>query len=569
MNDPYIVQYKKAIDNGFVEIDGKPVRLVVGWKIRKAVDILCGYLEDPRFVFDPSDCHKRFEFEESCCLQGYAPFYNKPLRLMLWQKAFWEAIYSFRDRETGLLLINEALLEVARKNGKSTMIAGDCATDLFIGKGGVNIGCVSNDDRQAKMIWNEVAGMRHRLDTKDEVSSNNLVEIRNDKKNIKVFRLSSKTQNKDGFNFVKAYQDEAHDCKNDEIAEATQRAMSTHAERLFITISTNGFLNGMYFDKKLDYANKWLEGEIDNPHYLPFLYEQDDESEVWGSDRDMWQKSNPSLIYGVKTWSFLQDSIEKAKIDKESRMHLLTKDFNFKVSNSSAWLTKEEYDYPTDPFTLEDFRGSVALGAVDLSDCGDLTIGLSLLMKPNSDIKFIVPQFFIPESKLNDKDNGADYRKWTREINPVTGDPYVIAIKGNRINQKAVADFFQGLRDKYQIETMMIGYDPWHSDMFLHWCDKKTGYGFNTMKIYQNSKLMSYPMKSVERDICARLINYGNNPVMANCFNNCSAKIVGDFIMPEKIDGQYSRKIDGVVALIIAYATLEKNEIGFTDYVRR
>ena len=89
------------------------------------------------------------------------------------------------------------------------------------------------------------------------------------------------------------------------------------------------------------------------------------------------------------------------------------------------------------------------------------------------------------------------------------------------------------------------------------------------MKIYQNSKLMSFPMKTVERDLNARLINYGNNPVMKYCFNNMSAKIVGDLIMPEKIDGQYSRKIDGVVALIILYATLEKNELNFTAYVRR
>lgn len=569
MPDPYIVQYRDAIEHGWVEINGERVRLVVGWKIRKVIDILCGYLDDPRFVFDPTECYRRFQFQETLCLQGQAPFYNKPLKLMLWQKAFWEAVYSFRERDTGLLLINEALLEVARKNGKTTMIGGDADTDLFIGEGGVNLCCASNDDRQAKLIWSEVAGMRQRLDQKNEVTSNNLVEIRNNARNIKVFRLSSKTQNKDGFNFKKAYQDEAHDCKTDEIAEACQRSMSTHDEHLFITVSTNGFLNGMYFDKKLEYANKWLDGEIDNPHYLPFLYEQDDEAEVWSGDRDLWQKANPSLIYGVKKWSFIEQSISKAQIDKESRMHLLTKDFNIKVSNSKAWLTLEEYDYTQEPFKLEDFRGKVCLGAVDLSDCGDLTVAEALFMKPDSDEKFVVAQFFIPESKLKDQDNGAKYAEWSRTINPQTGEPYVTVCKGNKINQKAVADWFQSLRRKYQIEPIMVGYDPWHSDVFLLHCDKKTGYGIPTMKIYQNSKLMSYPMKTVERDLNSRLVNYGNNPVMKYCFANMSAKIVGDLIMPEKIDGQYSRKIDGVVALIILFATYEKNQTNFELYLRR
>lgn len=565
---PYIVQYYEAIKTGFIEIDGKQVKLVVGSKIKKVIERLISYFDDERILFDPKECYKRFEFEESMCLQGYAPFFNKPISLMLWQKAFYEAIYSFYDKQTGLLLINEALLEVGRKNGKSTMVAADGNTDLFIGEGGINICCCSNDDRQAKLIWSEVAGMRSRLDPKNEVTSHNLTEIRNNAKNIKILRLSSKTQNKDGFNFKKTYHDEAHDCKNDDIAEACLRSMSTHDEHLYVTVSTNGFLNEMYFDKKLEYANAWLNGEIDNIHYLPFLFEQDDESEVWSGNRDLWQKANPSLIYGVKKWSFIEQNIIKAQIDKESRMHLLTKDFNIKVSNSKAWLTFEEYDYEQQPFTLKDFRECVALGSVDLSDCGDLTVAELLLMRKGNSVKYVVPQFFIPESKLEDKDNGAKYKEWSQTINPVTGDPYVIVIKGNKINQKNVADWYQSLRDKYAIETIMIGYDPWHSDIFLMWCDKKTGYGFNTMKIYQNSKLMSYPMKTVERDLNARLINYCNNPVMKYCFNNMSAKIVGDLIMPEKIDGQYSRKIDGVVALIILYATLEKNEVNFNNYLR-
>lgn len=567
VKNSYIYQYNEAIKNGYIDINGERKRFIVGSKIKKAVKKLMGYFEDERIIFDPTECYRRFDFEESLCLQGYAPFYNKPISLMLWQKAFYEAVYSFYEKETGNLLINEALLEVARKNGKSTMVAGDLNTDLFIGQGGVNICCCSNDDRQAKFIWSEVAGMRSRLDIKNEITSHNLTEIKNNAKNIKVLRLSSKTQNKDGFNFVKAAHDEAHDCKDDEIAEAVQRAMSTHEERLFITVSTNGFLNEMYFDKKLKFADAWLNDEIDDIHYLAFLYEQDDEAECWG-DIELLQKSNPSLLYGVKKYSFLEQSRQKALLDKESRMHYLTKDCNVKCSNSSAWLTLDEYWYDQEPFTLERFRGRVCLGAVDLADCGDLAVAEALFMERGNDTKFVVPQFFIPESKLKDKDNGAKYEEWAHTINPVTGMPYVTVCKGNKIDQKNIADWYQSLRDKYGIETIMVGYDPWHSDVFLLWCDKKTGYGFNTMKIYQNSKLMSFPMKTVERDLHARLINYGNNPVMQYCFGNMSAKIVGDLIMPEKIDGQYSRKIDGVVALIILYATLEKNEVTFNQYLQ-
>jgi len=39
--------------------------------------------------------------------------------------------------------------------------------------------------------------------------------------------------------------------------------------------------------------------------------------------------------------------------------------------------------------------------------------------------------------------------------------------------------------------------------------------------------------------------------------------------MIEKIKGQYSRKIDGVITMIILYATFEKNEATIDAYVRR
>lgn len=567
IKNSYIYKYSEAIKNGYIDINGERKRLIVGSKIKKVIKILLGYFEDERIIFDPTECYRRFDFQESLCLQGYAPFYNEPLKLMLWQKVIDEATYSFYEKATGKRLIHEVLTEVARKNGKSTKEAGDQNTDLFIGEGGINLCVCSNDDRQARLIWNECNGMRQRLDTKNELTSNNLTEIRNDRKNIRILRLSSKTQNKDGFNFKKAIHDEAHDCKDDEIAEAVLRAMSTHEDYLFKTVSTNGFINGGYFDKKLEYANAWLNGEIDNIHYLAFLFEQDDEAECWG-DIELLQKSNPSLIYGVKKYSFLEQSRQKAQLDKESRMHFLTKDCNIKCSNSSAWLTLDEYWYDQTPFTLNDFRGCVGLGSVDLADCGDLAVAEVLFMRRGDDTKYVVPQFFIPESKLKDKDNGAKYEEWAHTTNPVTGKPYITVCKGNKIDQKHIADWYQSLRDQYGIETIMIGYDPWHSDIFLLWCDKKTGYGFNTMKIYQNSKLMSFPMKTVEREITAKLINYGNNPVMKYCFGNMSAKIVGNFIMPEKINGDYSRKIDGVVALIILYATLEKNEVTFNQYLK-
>ena len=218
----YLEEYHRMI---------KAREVIAGEWLEKAID---GYIEDmsnPEYIYDTTEAHKRIKFQESFCLQSKQPYYMKPIKLMPWQKAFWECLYSFKMADTGLRRFNEALMLIARKNGKSTCFAADGTTDLFVGLGGNDICCASNDDRQAKLIWAEIGGMRQRLDPKKAITGQNLTEIRNKVKNISCIRLSSKSSNLDGFNFGKVYMDESHDLEKDDLPEACWRSMSAKAKR--------------------------------------------------------------------------------------------------------------------------------------------------------------------------------------------------------------------------------------------------------------------------------------------------------------------------------------------------
>ena len=93
--------------------------IVAGYYLRKEVENLVEELEDERFTYDTTEAEKRIRFMETLCLQSKAPYYMQPMKLMPWQKAWIEAIYSFRDARTGLRRFTEAILEIARKNGKA------------------------------------------------------------------------------------------------------------------------------------------------------------------------------------------------------------------------------------------------------------------------------------------------------------------------------------------------------------------------------------------------------------------------------------------------------------------
>ena len=534
----FLEEYQDLINNGDV---------IVGYWIKKEIQNLIDDLNNPDFIYDTAEAHKRIKFMQSLCLQSKQPYYMQPLQLMAWQCAWWEAVYSFKMADTGKRRFTEGLLEIARKNGKSTMFAADGNYDLFLGEGGTDICCASNDDRQARLIWSEIGGMRSRLDPRKLITGQNLTEIKNRQKNITVFRLSSKTQNKDGFNISKTYLDESHDiCEENgqsEIAEACWRGMSSKEEPLFLNCTTQGFNRECYLDNKINYAKKVIEGEIDDQHFIPFLFEQDNETEIW-ADESSWEKSNPSIRYGVKKINKLRRDVEAAKFDKATRIHLLTKDFNIPQSNAQSWLMLEDYDYPQTVYDLEDFRGAFILGAVDLAATTDLANAKILLMRVGDKTKYVYSHYFIPESKLtssDDKEAGANYVEWAKQGLLSIHD-------GNEIDISQVADWFYLLNKDFKLKTYKIGYDQRYAKTFIDRCDE---YGFETEMLSQG-RALSNAMKLTEAELKSNNINYQNNEIDKWCLMNCCCAVdnVGN-IQPVKQGRQQSKRIDGAVTLIM------------------
>lgn len=519
--------------------------VIAGYWIKTEIANLVRDLQNPVYEYNTAAAEKRIKFIQTMCLQSKAPYYMQPVKLMPWQLAWYEALYSFKM--DGKRRFTEGLLEIARKNGKSTMLAADGMVDLFVGEGGADICCASNDDRQAKLIWTEIAGMRSRLDPRRVVTGQNLTELKNRLKNITVFRLSSKTQNKDGFNISKTYLDESHDIREEdgqsEIADACWRGMSSKDEPLFINSTTQGFNRDCYLDKKIAEAKRVISGEQDNPHFLPFLFEQDSELEVW-QDEASWEKSNPSIRYGVKKVDKLRQDVEAAKHDKATRIKMLTKDFNIPQATSQGWLMLEDYDYPQSGLTLEDFRGAFCLAAVDLSATTDLSNIKILLRKPEDKKKYVYGMYFIPESKLeasDDKAAGARYAEWAKA-------GYLTICEGNEIDITAVADYLFKVFKGYGIKTYKCGYDQRFAKTFIERCGE---YGIETEMLAQG-RALSNAMKLTEADLKSRLIEYGGNPIDKWNLENCCIEVdnLGN-VQPVKVRGNHSKRIDGAVTLIM------------------
>lgn len=534
----YLVQYREAIRRG---------EIIAGQELIIELDRLIADLDNPRYTYDTREASDRIDFMQGCIRLTKSPFYGQPMKLMLWQKALIEVMYSFKMTDSGFDRFKRIVLLIARKNTKSETCSALALTESVVGPQGADIVCSSNDDNQASIIYDAIDTMRLLIDPTSKDTWRNQRFIRCNVTNSKIFKLSDRTRNKEGRNIDFAIVDEAHEMKTNVIAKSVEQSQSLKDNPKFIIITTEGFVNDGFLDDELRSCRAILAGEdegIAAERTLPWLYTQDSEAEIW-QDESTWMKSNPTLGI-VKKWDYLREQVDKARRSKADRMFVLAKDFNIKVSNSQQWLAEEDFVYPA-IYDLEDFRGSFALGAVDLSETTDLTCAKVLLMRKGDKVKYIHTQYFIPESKLeraNDVGYGADYPEWARA-------GYVTIHEGNENDLSRVADWFYSLYEEYGIRVMMCGYDQRFAKDFLQ---KMEFYGFDCEMVYQNKLTLSTPMKLVEADLKDRLINYNENPVDRWCLGNASMEIdsLGN-VMAVKINNQAARRIDGAVTLIILY----------------
>ena len=385
--------------NWFLEYYGKAKsgEILVGKELMKTLERLHDDLSNPRYTFDLRPGSIRIDFIETFCKHTKSPFTGMPFKLTLWEKAFLQVSYGFKMADTGLRRFNEVVLLIARKNGKTTFVAGIDLAEFFLSRG-VDIVCASNTSEQANILFDEINNMREASPVLEKRTSKNIFCIRFGKKNdrraslnkSKIKKMSAQSRNKDGYNIEVGCIDEVHEMTDSKVYDAIKQSQSTKKEPLIFIITTEGVTVGGFLDSKLDYCRKILKGEIADERVLPWLYTQDSQEEIFEDPRT-WEKSNPSLGE-IKQPAYLEDLMNKSRNDLATRVTMLCKDFNVKQTEDGSWLNFKDIENK-ETFKIEDLRGCYAIGGADLSSTTDLTCAVLYVEK--SGRKYLISHFFI------------------------------------------------------------------------------------------------------------------------------------------------------------------------------
>ena len=560
-DNSHLLEYRARAETG---------EIIIGQELWMELDNLAEDFYNDRYFYNTDSARLRMDFMENCIRLTKSPFYNKPMVLMLWQKAWIEAFYSFKMSDTKFDRFKKTILLIARKNTKSETSSALANSEFIVGNEGADICCSSNDDAQCSLVYDAVDMMRRLYDPNDRDTKRNQSFILNKTTNTKVFKMSDRTKNKEGRNIDFAIVDETHEMKENIIGKSIEQSQSLKDNPKFINITTEGFIVDGYLDDELKKARKVINKEDDGlagERLLPWLYTQDSEQEVWTGNRHnrLWEKSNPTLGI-VKKWEYLEEQVDVAKTSKADRIFVLSKDFNIKQNGAESWLNLEDYDYEA-AYNLEDFRGCICMGAVDLSETTDLTAAKILLMKKDDPTKYIYQHYFIPESKLEDSDDwnvGARYKEWAKA-------GLLTITEGNDIDLAIVADWFYKLYTEYNIKLWKCGYDQrfakdWITRMDFYGWQRTGADDSDLIMILQNAQTLSNAIKLCEADLKHQLVNYNMNKIDQWCFKNAGLKVddKGQCLL---IKQETPKRIDGAVCLIILYEMYRRYRTEFKQMI--
>ena len=468
--------------------------------------------------------------------------------LSAWQ-AFWLAVmfgWFRRDVETGAWVrrFNKALWKVARKNGKTTLLAG-IGLYLLVGDGvaGAEVYSAATKMEQAKISHSEakmMVGQSPALRRALQIHRNSIF-LPGTASKFEPVSADAKTQ--DGLNPQGALVDELHAHPTRELWDVLDSAMGARENPLMIAITTAGFQteDSICLEQE-GYGQRILQGVIEDDTYLAVLYDLDEDDDPF--NEACWIKANPNLGVSARVDKLRQAALLARNVPA-ARENFETKHLNRWVRRQGLWLAMEHWKaLPQAVYKLADLAplALTAHGGIDLASVSDLC---SVMFKVDclDGTKRLIGFHYLPEDCLTDKGNKNRhlYRTWVR-------DGWLTTTPGN------VTDYEWIKRDVRAALTALpvaeIAFDRWNATQLVN---DLMADGAPMVAFGQGYVSMNPAMKEAERLILRKELMHNGDPVLTWAMSNVvAATDPAGNTKPDK--SKSANKIDPAVALLMAIA---------------
>ena len=397
-----------------------------------------------------------------------SPLLGKPFILQPWQIFIVFNLLGFYYKGTNERRYKEAFIEVARKNGKTSMIAGLAwAVSIMQRHSGSVCYIVASALKQTLQAFQflKFSLQYQKIDQMFEIKDNSFDHIIKytfkgadgtpDGK-IEIIAMPSNPDSQDSFNCNFAIADEVAAYKKPSQYNRFKEAQSAYTNKLMIGITTAGDNINSFGYGRQEYAVKVATGLVKDDALFSFVAraDQDDKGNVEYTDPIQHQKANPS--YGItKRPADLMNAALQAQNDPQQRKDFLSRELNIYTTAMKAYFDLDQFKRSDAQFdwTMEELAQLPIdwFGGADLSRVYDLTAAALYGQYKGTDI--IITHAFFPVTEAA--------RKADEDNIPLFGwrdDGWLTMCNSPTVNYADIVNWFVEMR-KLGFRIKEVGHD--------------------------------------------------------------------------------------------------------------